>query len=76
MINIDGITERQSELLTIMWNIPTLPDLERWINTLDYADARDAETLSMLLIYSNIDQILEGSQDFTQANAILAKIFG
>jgi hypothetical protein len=76
MFKIDGINQRQFELLTVMWEIPSLHELEEWISTLDNEDARDAETLSTLLIYEQADQILERSQDFTQANKILSKFFG
>ena len=76
MFKIDGINQRQFELLTVMWEIDSLQELEEWISTLDSEDARDAETLSTLLIYEQVDQILERSQDFTQADKILNKIFG
>ena len=73
MIHITGLTERQTELLTIMWNIPTLPDLERRIRSLDPDEARVADSLSTLLIYEHCDQILEQSGDYTQAREILSR---
>jgi hypothetical protein len=73
MIQITGLTEREQELLIIMWNIPTLPDLERWIQSLDPIEAQIADSLSTLLIYEHCDEILEKSQDFTQAQKILSR---
>jgi hypothetical protein len=73
MIQITGLTERQQELLTIMWNMPSLVDLERWIGSLDPSEAQQADSLSTLLIYEHCDQILERSQNFTQAQEILSK---
>lgn len=73
MIHITGLTERQTELLTIMWNMPSLMDLERWISSLEPSEARQADALSTLLIYEHCDQVLERSQDYTQAKEILSK---
>ena len=73
MISIDGLTPKQQQLLTIMWSIPTTDDLEMWINSLDPEDAVQADVLSTLCIYEYCDQILEKSQDFTQAKEFLSK---
>jgi hypothetical protein len=73
MIQISGLTARQQELLDVMWTIPSFLDLELWISSLDYDDARDAQSLSTLLIYEHCDQILEQSQDYTQAKEILSR---
>jgi len=72
MIKIAGITARQTELLEIMWNIPSTDDLATWIDTLDDQDARDADTLSQVLIYEYLDQQLEKNPDFSDAQAVLA----
>jgi hypothetical protein len=72
MIKLDGITTRQLELLEIMWNIPTTDDLVTWITTLDDQDARDANTLSQVLIYEYLDQQLEKNPDFSDAQEVLA----
>ena len=72
MIKIDGITTRQTELLEIMWNISSTDDLAQWITTLDECDARDADTLSQVLIYEYIDQQLEKNPDFSDAQEVLA----
>ena len=72
MIKIDGITTRQTELLEIMWNISSTDDLAQWITTLDERDARDAGTLSQVLIYEYIDQQLEQNPDFSDAQEVLA----
>jgi hypothetical protein len=72
MIKIAGITARQKELLEIIWNIPTTGDLAEWITTLDDQDARDANTLSQVLIYEYIDQQLEKNPDFSDAQEVLA----
>lgn len=73
MIKLDGINTRQTELLEIMWNIPTTDDLTRWIDTLNYQDARDAATLSQVLVYEYIDQQLEKNPDLTDAQEVLAR---
>jgi hypothetical protein len=72
MIKLNGITARQTELLKIMWDISTTEDLATWITTLDDQDARDANTLSQVLIYEYIDQQLEKNPDFSDAQAVLA----
>jgi hypothetical protein len=73
MIKIDGITTRQTELLEIMWNIPTTEDLAQWLTTLDERDARDADTLSQVLIYEYIDLQIDQNPDFSDAQEVLAR---
>ena len=73
MISINGLTPKQQHLLSIMWSIPTTDELETWINSLDPEDAVQADVLSTLCIYEYCDQILEKSQNVTQAKELLSK---
>ena len=72
-MKLDNLTTRQIELLDLMWSISSLNQLNEWIDSLSLEDAEMAVTLSTMLIYENVDEILESSQDFTQAKQILSQ---
>ena len=76
MITINGLTERQVELLDIMWSIDDPEDYENWKSTLTESTMNMVDTLEQMVLYATLDEELEESQDFTDALSILQRYRG
>lgn len=76
MITINGLTERQVELLDIMWSIDDPEDYENWKSTLTESTMNMVDTLEEMVVYATIDSELEESQDFSDAVSVLQRYRG
>lgn len=72
-IKIEGLTQRQIELLDIMWSLDSNEDLINWTDTLDPDDCREVITLAELVKLEYIEEFLE-IEDFTDALEIINQI--
>ena len=61
-MRIEGLTERQVELLDTMWAIEEFTDLEMWMSTLSKAERIEAENLQRLVILEQFEEILDLGQ--------------
>ena len=58
-MRIEGLTERQVELLDTMWEIEEFTELEAWMETLSREDKFQAENLQRLVILETFEEMLE-----------------
>lgn len=74
-MNINNLTKIQMTLLDKLWVIQTKEELEVWMNSLDDETLIQVMMLRELLIYECIDESTKNlkSEDFTEANAVLAQ---
>ena len=71
-MRIEGLTERQVELLDIMWAIGEYTDLEEWMATLSRAERFEAENLQRLVVLETFEELLE-QEGFPDANRVIDK---
>jgi hypothetical protein len=69
-MNIEGLTERQVELLDTMWAIEEFDELETWMSTLSRAERIEAENLQRLVVLETFEELVEESKYF-EANMII-----
>jgi hypothetical protein len=69
-MRIEGLTERQVELLDTMWAIKEYDDLEEWMKTLCRADRIEAENLQRLVILETFEELMEESK-YPEANRVI-----
>jgi hypothetical protein len=69
-MQINGLTERQVELLDTMWAIEEFDELEQWMDTLCLADRVEAENLQRLVVLETFEELLESSK-YPEANRVI-----
>jgi len=69
-MRIEGLTERQVELLDTMWAIEEFDDLEEWMRTLSRAERVEAESLQRLVILEAFEEAMEHSK-YPEANRVI-----
>ena len=69
-MQIDGLTERQVELLDTMWAIEEYDELEAWMATLCRADRVEAENLQRLVVLETFEELLEQNK-YPEANMVI-----
>ena len=69
-MQINGLTERQVELLDTMWEIEEFTELEEWMDTLCQADRVEAENLQRLVVLETFEELLESSK-YPEANRVI-----
>ena len=72
-MKLDGLTERQVELLDTMWAIEEFTELEAWMATLTRAERFEAELLQRLVILETFEELMEDSK-YPEANMVIDKI--
>ena len=71
-MRIEGLTERQVELLDTMWEIEEFTELEAWMETLSREDKFQAENLQRLVILETFEELLEQSK-YPDAKKVIDK---
>ncbi len=71
-MQINGLTERQVELLDTMWAIEEFEELEAWMATLCRADRVEAENLQQLVILEAFEELLD-EDGYPEANMVIDK---
>ena len=69
-MKIDGLTERQVELLDTMWAIEEFDELEAWMKTLTRADRIEAENLQRLVVLETFEELL-AKDGYPEANMVI-----
>jgi hypothetical protein len=69
-MRIEGLTERQVELLDTMWEIKEYDDLEEWMKTLCREDRIEAESLQRLVVLEAFEELMEESK-YPEANRVI-----
>ena len=72
-MKIEGLTERQVELLDTMWEIEEFTELEAWMATLSRAERFEAENLQRLVILEQFEELIADSK-YPEANMVIDKI--
>ena len=69
-MRLEGLTERQVELLDTMWSIEEFTELEAWMDTLSRAERMEAEKLQRRVILETFDEMM--AQDkYPEANMVI-----
>ena len=71
---LQGIGERDVQILDEMWSIDSRSDMDRYLMTLDKSDLRRALTLIELLKLSAIDDIVNAMDTYPEAEMMLRNI--
>jgi hypothetical protein len=69
-MRIEGLTERQVELLDTMWAIEEFTELEEWMATLCRADRIEAENLQRLVVLETFEELL-ANDGYPEANRVI-----
>jgi hypothetical protein len=69
-MQINGLTERQVELLDTMWAIEEFTELEEWMQTLSKADRFEAENLQRLVVLETFEELL-AKDGYPEANRVI-----
>jgi hypothetical protein len=69
-MRIEGLTERQVELLDTMWEIEEFTELEEWMATLCRADRMEAQRLQQLVVLEAFEDLLE-KDGYPDANKVI-----
>jgi predicted transcriptional regulator len=72
-MRIQGLTERQVELLDIMWAIEEYTELEEWMETLDSQERKEAEALQRLVVLETFEELLDKGS-YPDARRVLVDI--
>jgi hypothetical protein len=72
-MQINGLTERQVELLDTMWAIEEFTELEEWMKTLSRADRIEAQRLQQLVVLEAFEELLD-KDGYPDANRVIDKI--
>jgi len=69
-MRIEGLTERQVELLDTMWEIEEFTELEEWMTTLCRADRMEAQRLQQLVVLEAFEELVE-KDGYPEANKVI-----
>jgi hypothetical protein len=69
-MKLEGLTERQVELLDTMWEIEEYEDLELWMATLSREDRFEAESLQRLVVLETFEEELARNK-YPEANMVI-----
>ena len=69
-MRLEGLTERQVELLDTMWAIEEFTELEAWMATLCRDERIEAENLQRLVILETFEELMEESK-YPEANKVI-----
>lgn len=73
LIKINGVNDRQKQMLDVMWSLDDYEDVEDWKSSLSSQEQQQAEILEQLIMLAVIDEMFE-EDDFKEANDIINKI--
>ena len=72
-MKIENLTKAQFEMLDFMWNeLGSYEEMNDWLDTLDPADCRQAESLQELILLEAAETLVEQSK-YREANKIINK---
>jgi len=72
MISIPGITQKQKELLNVMWDIDTQEGMLSWFDTLDDDEFQQAVTLHEMILIAMMEH--DDRDNLNLAQKMLADI--
>ena len=72
MIEINGLTQEQVDMLDHMWSLDTEEEYVQWYDLLDERDQAMADVLMRMILLAELDNSQE-VEDVTQAKEILKK---
>ena len=72
-ISIEGLTERQSVLADIMWDLETIEEVDAFINTLPPHYQKECKVIVDLMIMATLDLTNTHKEDMNDAKKVLDK---
>jgi hypothetical protein len=76
MIEIDGLTKYQKDMLNYMWDeIDSVDEFESWLDTLAEDERLMALTLSKLIMFAVIDESANRLEYYPEAETVLEKYY-
>lgn len=76
MIEINGLTLYQREILDRLWSLNTQAEVEEWMSSLTESDQRLVQSLAELLTIEYLDRVInEQFTDYEETRTILHEIF-
>lgn len=76
MIEIDGLTKHQKDMLNYMWDeIDSVDEFESWLDTLAEDERLMALTLSKLIMFAVIDESANRLEYYPEAETVLEKYY-
>lgn len=73
MIQLDGLTPRQVELLDTIWSMDSQDEVNEFLSTLDPEDQLNCQTLMRMLVLGLVDQAVDELPAYKEANLVLEK---
>ena len=75
MPTINGLTERQVEMLDMMWNVlDTEEEYLNWYENLEADEQRQADLLQRMVIMSMVDEEMAEMTSFPDARRVIQQI--
>ena len=74
MVHITFLTQKQQNMLDIMWRCDTVLDVLQWQSTLNESDYKLSISLQELLIVECFDEIIAES-DLAEAKEVIERLF-
>lgn len=74
MIELQGLTAHQCELLDVIWSIESMPEVEAWVETLSDSDQQECRSLIELLAIEILDQQIRLAVKFPDAVKVINHI--
>jgi hypothetical protein len=62
-ISLSQLTDQQAEMLSVLWSLQDLADVETWQSTLTTEELEMSETLMRLIILETVDEIIADNVD-------------
>jgi hypothetical protein len=63
MITIQGIMNKDKELLDQMWKLPDLDQYKEWASALSFPSQYRAKLLQELVILASLDELIQNEED-------------
>jgi hypothetical protein len=73
MIEIHGLTKKQSAMLDIMWSMDSFDEVVSWQSSLPLEDQYVVETLMELVALAYIDEAVNSDLDMSESREIMRK---
>ncbi len=75
MINIDGLTQEQCDMLDIIWSFETKDEYFDWLENLDNEETTMAQGLMQLLALAILDEAQEEMDDpYREAKLVIQNV--
>lgn len=74
-MRIEGLNQKQVEMLNHMWSLDTMEEFDEWTATLNVREAKMADSLQKMILLATLDDHMKQMLSYPDANQLL-KQFG